>query len=57
MTRNNRLLLTLVLLLLAPSMAGCDLIGDVLEFGFWTLLIVVAIVVILVVVLLKSFLD
>lgn len=38
------------LLLLAPlalAPAGCDFVGDVLEFGFWTILILVGLVLLL----------
>jgi hypothetical protein len=39
----------MVLLLVTAGLSGCDLVGDVLEFGFWMLLIVVVLVVALVV--------
>lgn len=38
-----------LLLLLTVSLSGCDLVGDVLEFGFWAMLITVVLVVALVV--------
>lgn len=34
----------LVMLFLMVTLTGCDLVGDVLEFGFWTLLILVLVV-------------
>lgn len=37
----------LFVLLLTVPMAGCDLLGDLLEFGFWTLLILIAIIVLI----------
>ena len=38
----------LLVLLLTLTLAGCDLVGDVLEFGFWTILILLVVVVALV---------
>lgn len=37
-----------LLLLTTLGLSGCDLVGDVLEFGFWTILIFVVLVVALV---------
>lgn len=37
-----------VALTLAVGLAGCDLVGDVLEFGFWVAVILIAVVVALV---------
>ncbi|MBW3552416.1 MAG: hypothetical protein KY466_02835 [Gemmatimonadetes bacterium] len=45
LSRATRVLPILALTLL---MAGCDLIGDVLEFGFWTILIIVGLVVLVI---------
>lgn len=41
---------TRVLPILAVTlfMAGCDLIGDVLEFGFWAILIIIGLVVLVI---------
>lgn len=44
----NRYLTTFLILLLTLPMAGCDLIGDILEFGFWLMVIVIGIIVLLV---------
>lgn len=44
----NRLLTTFLLLVLTLPSAGCDLLGDILEFGFWVLLILIGIIVLLV---------
>lgn len=44
----NRLLTTFLLLVLTLPSAGCDLIGDILEFGFWVLVILIGIIVLLV---------
>lgn len=44
----NRLLTTFLLLVLTLPSAGCDLIGDILEFGFWALVILIGIIVLLV---------
>lgn len=38
----------LLLLLLSTGLAGCDLVGDLVEFGFWTAIIFVVILVALV---------
>ena len=42
MTQLSRLV---PLLAISMMVAGCDLIGDVLEFGFWTIVILVLIIV------------
>jgi len=39
--------LLLPLLLIAVTASGCDLLGDVIEFGFWVGVIVVGIIVLL----------
>lgn len=44
----DRLLTTFLLLLLTLPTAGCDLIGDILQFGFWVLVILIGIIVLLV---------
>lgn len=44
----NRFLTTFLILLLTLPMAGCDLIGDILEFGFWLMVIVIGAIVLLV---------
>lgn len=43
-----------LLLLLTVTLSGCELVGDVLEFGLWAVLIVVILVVALVVWLFKK---
>lgn len=50
----TRLPLVGLLLLLTLSLSGCDLVGDVLEFGFWAMLIIVVLVIALVVWLFKK---
>lgn len=40
-----RLPLLFLLTLMTVTLSGCDLVGDVLEFGFWTLLILVVLVI------------
>lgn len=45
------------LLLLALSLAGCDFVGDVIEFSLWTLLIIVVAIVLIVIALVKAFFD
>lgn len=39
----------LSLLLVSLALAGCDLVGDILEFGFWAIVIVVAVIIALIV--------
>lgn len=43
------------LLLLALLLSGCDLVGDVLEFGFWTGVVVLALVVLVVWLVARAF--
>ncbi len=43
----NRFASTLLVLLLTLTAGGCDLVGDVLEFGFWLIVILIAIIVLL----------
>lgn len=50
----SRLPLLGLLLLLTVTLSGCELVGDVLEFGLWAVLIVVILVVALVVWLFKK---
>lgn len=38
----------LPLLALTLFVAGCDLVGDVLEFGFWVIVIIVGLIVLLI---------
>lgn len=45
----NRLLPMVLLLTVTLGLSGCDLVGDVLEFGFWAVLIVIVLVIALVV--------
>ena len=44
----SRTLLLLPLLLIAVTTPGCDLLGDVIEFGFWVGVIVIGIIVLLI---------
>ena len=50
----GRLPLMVLLLLTTVGLSGCELVGDVLEFGFWMLLIIVVLVVALVVWIFKK---
>lgn len=43
----RRIPAVLLVLLFTLPMAGCDLVGDILEFGFWTILILVAVIVLI----------
>ena len=43
----SRIQAILVVLLLSLPMAGCELIGDLLEFGLWVILIFVGILILL----------
>ena len=45
----NRLLPMVLLLAVTLGLSGCELVGDVLEFGFWAVLIVIVLVIALVV--------
>lgn len=40
----NRLSLWILLLFLAVGVSGCDLVGDVLEFGFWLIVIIIGLI-------------
>jgi len=44
----KRYLGMLLLLLLTLPAGGCDLVGDLLEFGFWMIIILVLLVVLLI---------
>ncbi len=46
--------LMVLLLLMMVGLSGCELIGDVLEFSFWTMLIILVLIVALVVWLFKK---
>ncbi|MFD2515957.1 hypothetical protein ACFSRY_18945 [Pontibacter locisalis] len=47
-TINIPWLLNLLFILFAFTLSGCDLVGDVLEFGFWTAIIIIAVIVLIV---------
>ena len=51
----RRLQAVLLVLLLTLPMAGCELIGNLIEFGLWVLLIFVALIVLLVWALRRAF--
>lgn len=55
MKRSLYLLGTLLLLVL--SLTGCDLVGDVIEFTLWTVLIIVIVVVLIVIAIVKAIFD
>lgn len=40
----RRIRASLLVLLLTLPIAACELIGDVLAFGFWTILILIALI-------------
>ena len=44
----SRISRVLPILALTLMMAGCELVGDVLEFGFWAILIIIGLVVLVV---------
>lgn len=46
--------LAVVLLLFVLSLSSCDFVGDVIEFSFWTMLIIVVLLVALVVWIFKK---
>lgn len=39
---------SLIIIILALSLTGCELVGDIMEFTMWSTLIVVALVVLLI---------
>ena len=43
----RRIQAILLVLLLTLPMAGCDLVGDLFEFGFWAILIIIGLLVLL----------
>lgn len=47
----------LPLVFLALPLSGCDFVGDVLEFGFWTLLILLLVAAAVVYLVIKTFFD
>ena len=44
----KRLVPTALILILTLSIGGCDLVGDILEFGFWMLVILIVVIALLV---------
>lgn len=44
----KRYLGMLLVLLLTLPVGGCDLVGDILEFGFWMIIILILVVVLLI---------
>lgn len=44
----KRFLATFLVLLLTLPVGGCDLVGDILEFGFWLIVMLIVLVVLLV---------
>ena len=51
----RRIQAILIVLLLTVPIAGCELIGDLLEFGFWVILIFVGLIVLVGWLLKRSF--
>ncbi len=45
---------SLLFVFLALTMSGCDLVGDILEFGFWTGIIVLVVVVLIILGIVKA---
>jgi uncharacterized membrane protein len=45
----NSSLVTLLFVLLATTMSGCELVGDILEFGFWAGVIIVVVIILIIV--------
>lgn len=48
-------LYSLLFLFFSLTLSGCDLVGDVLEFGFWTAAIVIGILVLIIYFIAKLF--
>ena len=46
--KNIRAILSLVFILIAFSISGCELVGDIMEFTFWSTLIIVVLVILLI---------
>jgi hypothetical protein len=44
-------------ILLVPLLSGCDFVGDVIEFGLWTILILLVVAAVVVYLLIKTFFD
>lgn len=52
---NTSWLLSLFFLALSLTLTGCDFVGDVLEFGFWLVLIIIALIVGIIYFIVKMF--
>lgn len=52
---NRKWLYSLIFLLFTLTLSSCDLVGDVLEFGFWTALIIIGILILIVYFILRMF--
>jgi hypothetical protein len=52
--RLNKYLLPLLFVFLSLSMSGCELVGDILEFGFWTAIIIIVLVVLVIVGIIRA---
>ncbi|WP_299702553.1 hypothetical protein [uncultured Pontibacter sp.] len=48
-------LYSLVFLFFSLTLTGCDLVGDILEFGMWTALIIIAVIVLIIYFIAKMF--
>ncbi|RDV16362.1 hypothetical protein DXT99_03940 [Pontibacter diazotrophicus] len=48
-------LYSLLFLLFTLTLSSCDFVGDVLEFGFWTILILIGIVLLIIYFIAKMF--
>lgn len=48
-------LYSLVFLFFTFTLSGCDFAGDVLEFGFWTAIIIIAVIVGIIYLIVKMF--
>lgn len=53
----NRLIPIILFLLVAMTTAGCDFVGDVLEFGLWLVLIGIVVIVLIAFAIFKAFFD
>ena len=51
----RRIQASLLVLLLTLPMAGCDLVGDILAFGFWTIVILIALIALIIWAIKRSF--
>lgn len=55
--KNLRINQFLVFMLLATTLTGCELVGDIFEFGIWIGVIGVVLVIVLIFWIIRKFMD